>query len=124
GTAVGLARAAGLSEWAIGVTVVAAGTSVPELATSVVAARRGEVAIAAGNVVGSNVFNLPGVLGVAAAIHPLSVAADLRPGLAALVVLTAVATALLATGRRLTRPEGGALVLVAVAYWLFDALYG
>lgn len=124
GTAADLARAAGVSEWAIGVTVVAAGTSVPELATSIVAARRGEVAIAAGNVVGSNVFNLLGVLGAAAVIHPLTVAADLRLGLATLLVLTAVATVLLATGRRLTRPEGGALVLVAVGYWVLDAVAG
>nr|WP_114576603.1 calcium/sodium antiporter [Saliphagus sp. LR7] len=124
GTAADLARTAGISEWAIGVTVVAAGTSVPELATSIVAARRGEVAIAAGNVVGSNVFNLLGVLGVAAVVHPLSVASDPRLGLAVLLALTAVATALLATGRRLTRPEGGLLVCVAVSYWILDALLG
>lgn len=57
-------------------------------------------------------------------IHPLSVEADPHPGLAALLLLTAVATLLLATGRRLTRPKGGLLICVAVGYWLVDAFLG
>ncbi|WP_255167797.1 calcium/sodium antiporter [Natrononativus amylolyticus] len=113
-----LARRGGLSEWTIGVTIVAAGTSLPELATSLVAARRGEVAIAAGNVIGSNVFNLLGVLGVAALVHPLAVGSEAIAGFAWLVVLTAVTAVLLATGRRLTRLEGGALIGLVAVYWV------
>ncbi len=112
-----LALDAGVSEWLVSVTLVAAGTSLPELATSIVAARRGAVAIVAGNVVGSNVFNLLGVLGVAALIRPLSVDATALLGLAWLLVLTAIATVLLATGRRLTRLEGLALVALLFVYW-------
>jgi cation:H+ antiporter len=115
-SAVGLALAAGVSEWAIGATVVAAGTSIPELVTSVVAARRGNTGIAAGNVVGSNVFNVVGVLGIAAVARPLTVDPAVFVGLAWLGVLTAFATAVLATGRRLTRLEGVLLVLLGAGY--------
>ncbi|WP_254765745.1 calcium/sodium antiporter [Salinilacihabitans rarus] len=116
-----LALDAGVSEWLVGVTVVAVGTSLPEAAASLVAARRAELGIAAGNIVGSNVLNLLGVLGVAALLRPMHVAADAVLGLGWLFVLTAVATALLATGRRLTRPEGAALVATVVAYWVVTA---
>ncbi|MFN3335715.1 MAG: sodium:calcium antiporter, partial [Caldilinea sp.] len=68
--AVGLARILGLSELIIGLTIVAAGTSMPEVATSVVAALRGERDIAVGNVVGSNIFNILAVLGVTAIVTP------------------------------------------------------
>ncbi|WP_226007226.1 calcium/sodium antiporter [Natrinema salinisoli] len=115
-SAVGLALAAGVSEWAIGATVVAAGTSIPELVTSVVAARRGDTGIAAGNVVGSNVFNVLGVLGIAAVARPLTVDPAVFVGLVWLGVLTAFATAVLATGRRLTRLEGVLLVILGAGY--------
>ncbi len=68
--ATGIARAAGVSELVIGLTIVAAGTSLPELATSVLAALRGERDIAVGNVVGSCMFNLLAVLGLTAALSP------------------------------------------------------
>lgn len=116
-TATNVAQAVGISAWVIGVTVVAGGTSVPELATSMAAVRRGDVAIAAGNVVGSNVFNLLGVLGIAAVIHPLAVDPDALIGFALLAGITAVVTVLLATGRRLTRLEGVVLVGLVCAYW-------
>ena len=116
--AVGLALAVGVSEWVVGVTIVATGTSLPELVTSVVAVRRGDVGIAAGNVVGSNVFNALGVLGLAAVVGPTAVDPDALLGIAWLCVLTAVATVVLATGRRLTRLEGGALVALGVGYWI------
>ncbi len=70
--AVGLASALGVSETVIGLTIVSAGTSMPELITSIVAARRGQSDIAVGNVVGSNIFNVLGILAVTAIIHPLS----------------------------------------------------
>ena len=71
---VGLARAAGLSEAFIGLTIVAVGTSLPELATTIVAALRRQSAIAIGNVVGSNIFNVLGILGLTALITPVPVA--------------------------------------------------
>ncbi|MDG5759763.1 calcium/sodium antiporter [Natronococcus sp. A-GB1] len=117
-----LGLAVGVSEWAIGVTVVAAGTSVPELVTSIVAARRNAVAIAAGNVIGSNVFNLLGVLGVAATIRPLTVDPAVPASLVWLGAITAVTTVVLVTGRRLTRPEGAVLLAVAASYWLASAV--
>ncbi|QCW02451.1 calcium/sodium antiporter [Natrinema pallidum] len=115
-SAVGLALAAGVSEWAIGATVVAAGTSIPELVTSVVAARGDGVSIAAGNVIGSNIFNVVGVLGIAAVFRPLTADPAVFVALAWLGVLTAFATAVLATGRRLTRLEGVSLVVLGVGY--------
>lgn len=71
-----IARRVGLSELVIGLTIVAGGTSLPELATSVVATLRGERDIAIGNIVGSNIFNILGVLGVTAAIEPIPVSAQ------------------------------------------------
>ncbi len=113
-----LGLAVGVSEWTIGVTVVAAGTSLPELVTSIVAVRRNAVTIAAGNVIGSNVFNLLGVLGVAATIRPLTVDPAVLASLVWLGAITAVATVVLATGRRLSRLEGVILLAVAAGYWL------
>ncbi len=72
-SASGLAWAAGLPEWVIGGTIVAAGTSTPEFAVSLVAMRQGSVGVSVGNVVGSNVFNLLGIMGLGAAIQPLVV---------------------------------------------------
>ncbi|ELY66974.1 calcium/sodium antiporter [Natrinema versiforme] len=120
--AVGLALSAGISEWVVGATIVAAGTSLPELVTSVVAARRGDTGIAAGNVVGSNVFNVLGVLGLAAAVRPLAVDSAVVLAFGWLVALTAFGTVVLATGRRLTRLEGAALVAFGASYWVVSAL--
>ena len=71
--AVALARAAGMTERVIGLTIVAVGTSAPELATSIVAARKGQSEIALGNVIGSNIFNVLGIVGVTALVRPLPV---------------------------------------------------
>ncbi|ADB61294.1 Na+/Ca+ antiporter, CaCA family [Haloterrigena turkmenica DSM 5511] len=120
--ATGIALSLGISAWLVGATVVAAGTSLPELVTSVVAARRGDMGIAAGNVVGSNVFNLLGVLGVAAVVRPMTVDPAVGRSLAWLLVVTAIGTALLATGRRVSRREGVALIAIGLGYWLASAL--
>ncbi|PCR90019.1 calcium/sodium antiporter [Natrinema ejinorense] len=116
--AVGLALAVGVSEWVVGATIVATGTSLPELVTSVVAARGDNVSIAAGNVIGSNVFNALGVLGIAAVARPLTVDPAVFLGLAWLAVVTVLATVVLATGRTLTRLEGVVLVALGVSYWV------
>ncbi|MFA9504754.1 calcium/sodium antiporter [Natrinema sp. H-ect1] len=120
--AVGLALSVGISEWVIGATIVAAGTSLPELVTSVVAARQADTGIAAGNVVGSSVFNVLGVLGLAAAARPLAVDPAVVLALGWLAAVTAFATVVLATGRQLTRLEGAALVAFGTAYWVVSAI--
>ncbi len=108
-SAVSIARAFDISEAVIGLTIVAAGTSFPELATSVVAALRGERDIAVGNVVGSSVFNLLGILGIAALVTPGGLA--VAPALVNfdIPVMVAVAFACLpifATGQCIARWEG------------------
>lgn len=107
----------GVPEEVVGLTLVAIGTSLPELATSLVAAWRGEVDLAVGNVVGSNILNLLLVAGVTAAIRPMEVPprgpADLAANAFLSVALIAVA---LTRDRRLTRTEGGFLLAVYAAY--------
>ncbi|MFC4447960.1 calcium/sodium antiporter [Halorussus aquaticus] len=121
-SATDLARLAGVSEWAIGETVVAVGTSTPEIAASVVAARRGSSDIAAGNLLGSNVFNVLGILGVAAVVRPLSVSPVAFDAAVWLVALSAFVVALLATRGRLTRLEGLVALAVTLSRWAIDAL--
>ncbi len=109
----------GASDLVIGLTVVAVGTSMPELATSVVAALRGERDIAVGNVVGSNLFNLLGVLGLTAAVSPSPIAIGAAAQSFDLPVMTAVAVACLPvffSGYELRRWEGTLFVAYYVAY--------
>ena len=116
GGATNLAEAFGVSNAVIGLTVVAVGTSLPELATTIVAALKGESDIAVGNVVGSNLFNLLGILGVAAVVRPLA-APGLQPAdLAVMAVLAVALAGMLWTGRRLARAEGAALAAAYVGY--------
>jgi cation:H+ antiporter len=118
--AVQIARVAGLSEAVIGLTIVAIGTSLPELATSVVAALKGESDIALGNVVGSNVFNLLGILGVSGLIRPLPVPAGTGIDLGVMLAASVVLLPLSRTGFRLERWEGALMLVGYVAYlvWL------
>ncbi|GAA0527376.1 cation:H+ antiporter [Halorubrum aquaticum] len=117
-----IARSAGVSDWVIGGTIVAAGTSTPELAVSLVSMRRGHVGMSVGNVVGSNVFNVLGILGVAAAIRPLTVGGAAMETLLWLTVLTLFMVAALWSGRRLSRPEGALFLLSEVARWVLGLL--
>ncbi len=117
--AVAFARDLGVSELVIGLTLIAAGTSLPEVATSVMAAVRGERDIAVGNVVGSNIFNILGVLGLSAAVAPTSL--TVSPALLAfdLPVMVAVAVACLPiffTGNLIARWEGGLFFAYYLAY--------
>jgi cation:H+ antiporter len=121
-SAVSLARDGGLSEWAIGATVVAGGTSTPEFAVSLVALRRGSAGVSVGNVVGSNVFNALGVVGLAALISPAVVTGEALGSVAWLLVVTVVAVAAMWTGRRLSRPEGGLFAGSEVVRWASNLL--
>ncbi|OHC31832.1 MAG: sodium:calcium antiporter, partial [Pseudomonadales bacterium RIFCSPLOWO2_02_FULL_63_210] len=120
--AVSLARALGLSELIIGLTVVAIGTSLPELATSIMAAFRGERDIAVGNIVGSNIFNLLCVLGLASLVSPLAISVSPNALAFDFPVMIAVAVACLPiffSGYRINRWEG----LLFLAYYLAYTLY-
>ena len=114
--AVAVARRLGLSEAVIGLTIVAVGTSMPELATSVVAAFRGEGDIAIGNVVGSNIFNVLGILGTAALVRPLRIEGISPVDLAAMTLVAILLLPLMRTGFRLVRWEGGLLLAFYAAY--------
>ncbi len=118
-----LARAFGVSELIIGLTIVAAGTSMPEVATSVVAAIRGERDIAVGNVVGSNIFNILAVLGISAAVAPTGEIA-INPGMLDIDIpfMIAVAVACLPiffTGNLIARWEGVVFLAYYVAYTIY-----
>ncbi len=118
--AIGIARELGVSEIVIGITLVALGTSVPELAVSIISAIKGEFGLAIGNVVGSNIFNLLAVVGVAASIDP----APLDPSVLSLhiFVMSAFTLVLFAMtyeydGQgRINRIEGAALLIAFIAY--------
>ncbi len=116
--AVGLARQLDVSERVIALTVIAAGTSLPELATSVVAAARRQTELAVGNILGSNVFNILGILGAAALVRPLRVLEQAWLDVGVMVLLALVLWPLLWTGRRLQRWEGVLLLAVYAAYLL------
>jgi cation:H+ antiporter len=117
-----LARALGMSELIVGLTIVAAGTSFPEVATSILAAIRGERDIAVGNIVGSNIFNILAVLGVSASVAPGDLA--VAPSLLAfdLPVMVAVAVACLPiffTGHLIARWEGALFLAYYAAYTIY-----
>lgn len=116
-SAVFFARMFGVSEVVIGLTVVAIGTSLPELATCVVAAYREEPDIAMGNAVGSNIFNLLSILSISAFIRPIPVAADLlRFEIPAMVLFAVLLVPLAWRGRILGRGSGSVLVIGYVVF--------
>ena len=117
-SATDIARLIGISEAVIGLTIIAAGTSMPELATSIVAALRRQPDIAVGNVVGSNIFNMLGILGVASIAKPLSATGITKLDLWVMVVFSIAILPLLYTDLKLQRWEGGLLLFGYGAYLL------
>ncbi len=116
---VALARSFGVSEAVIGLTIVAAGTSVPELAASIVAAMKKEPDIALGNVIGSNIFNMLGILGIASMVAPIT-APDIRHfDLWMMVAFAAALVPMLWTGLRVSRAEGATLFAAYCGYVYF-----
>lgn len=125
GAAVAFANHLGISELVIGLTIVALGTSLPEVATSLMAAFRGERDIAVGNVVGSNIFNIAGVLGVTSLVAPTGIPVHLSILSFDLPVMIAVAVACLPiffTGNLIARWEGGLFLSLYVAYLAYVVL--
>jgi cation:H+ antiporter len=114
-----LAQAMGISEAVIGLTIVAAGTSMPELATSMVAAFKKEADIAIGNVIGSNIFNILGILGLSAAVFPFSAPGIRMFDLNSMVFLAVLLVPMLYSGKLLSRWEGVVLLACYVGYVAF-----
>ncbi len=124
--AVTFASQLGVSEALIGLTIVAVGTSLPELATSAVAAYKKNADIAVGNVVGSGIFNVFWILGISATISPLPVPEQLNADVLIVIAVTALLFAVLFIGKRhvVERWQGGLFVILYVAYTLFLIMRG
>lgn len=114
-----LAMAFGMSETMVGLTIVAVGTSLPELVTSFVAARKGEVDMALGNAIGSNVFNILLVLGVASVISPIGFMMSNAIDIAAVIVATLVCWAVAAKNKSLGKVMGVIMVVSYFAYMVY-----
>lgn len=119
-----VAYALGISEGVVGLTIVAGGTSLPELATSVVAARKGQSAIAIGNVIGSNVFNILLILGLTATISPLEIEGITTIDMAVMLLSVVLVWLFSRTRYTVERWEGALLLLGYFAYlwWLITSL--
>ena len=110
----------GLSEWVIAVTIVAAGTSAPEFATSLMAATKGRHGMSLGNLIGSDLFNLLGVLGLAALIRPMGVAESSLHSMYMLVGMCILTVVFMRSGWKVSRLEGGILVTLGFLRWGMD----
>ena len=111
-----IARTFGMSDNLIGMTIVALGTSLPELVTSIVAARKGEVDMALGNVVGSNIFNILFVLGIAAVISPMAYTIENAIDTAVLIVMSLFVLILCLPKKKLVRWHGAVMLAVYAGY--------
>ena len=114
-----IARFFGMSETLIGLTIVAIGTSLPELVTSIVAAKKGEVSLAVGNVLGSNIFNLLFILGVSAAINPVCINVASIYDLGILIFVSLMAWIFSITKRQIGRLEGIVMLFCYAASMTF-----
>lgn len=111
-----IARMFGMSETFIGLTIIAIGTSLPEMVTSIVAARKGESDIAIGNVVGSNIFNILLILGISSVINGIAVEQAMVADIAILIAVSVICFIPMAIQKKLTRPVGIAMMAMYVAY--------
>ena len=114
-----VATAAGMSETLVGLTIVSIGTSLPELVTSVVAARKKEVGMALGNAIGSNIFNILFVLGVAGVISPMAFIMENVIDIIILVVFSAIVWIMAWTKERLSRVEGGIMIALYAVFMVY-----
>lgn len=113
-----IAAAFGMSETLVGLTIVAIGTSLPELVTSIVASRKGENGLAVGNVVGSNLFNILFILGVSGSIHPIAVNLASVIDLGILIVVSVI-TLLFSMTKKISRIEGAVMLIMYAATVVF-----
>ncbi|WP_027721147.1 calcium/sodium antiporter [Maridesulfovibrio zosterae] len=115
-----IARHFGVSNWVIGVTIVAAGTSLPELVTCLAASMKGRNEMLLGNLIGSDFFNFAGVLGLTCVLRPLDVTPEALPGLAVLVGMVGLVLVFIRTGWKVSRLEGAILVALSLGRWAHD----
>ena len=108
-----------MSQTLIGLTIVALGTSLPELVTSIVAARKDEVDMALGNVIGSNIFNILLILGVAAAISPIAFLMENIIDIIILIIMSVVVWGFAWTSRKINRTEGIIMLLMYAVYMVY-----
>lgn len=118
-----IARAAGLSEWAIGVTIVAAGTSAPELVTSIVAGIKKRFGISVGNIIGSNIFNMMAILGVAGSLSPMPVSGRVMISLSVFFIMMTLTVLFIRSEWKLSRLEGVVLLLLGIASWVWEIIF-
>jgi len=114
--AVNIARKVGISEWFIGISIVALGTSLPEIVSSFMSARRGHGEMALGNIFGSNIFNIFMVLGASAALHPLNIKEKIHPDLLITTGVTCLLLLLISRRHHLKKPHGIILLLCYFSY--------
>lgn len=119
-----IATKLGMSDTLVGLTVVAVGTSLPELVTSVVASRKNEVDMAFGNVIGSGICNTLFILGLSSAISPISVIQDNIIDIAVLIVVSIIAYLFVRSKRTLERWEGIIMLVIYVAYMVYACVRG
>jgi len=120
--ATSIASELGVSSWVIGVTIVAAGTSLPELVTCLAASIKGKNEMLLGNLIGSDFFNFAGVLGLTCLLKPLPVSPEASSGLIVLVGMVGLVLIMLRTGWRVSRLEGALLVGINLIRWGRDFL--
>ena len=114
--AVSIARGVGISEWFIGISIVALGTSLPEIVSSLLSARRGHGEMALGNIFGSNIFNIFMVLGASATLHPLNIQEKIHPDLLITTGVTCLLLLIISRKHQLKKPEGIILLLCYFSY--------
>lgn len=119
-----IALSLGMSQALVGLTIVAIGTSLPELTTSISAARKGEAGMALGNLIGSNIFNILFVLGLSSVISPLNVSETLFTDAWILIAVSIILMALALWKGKLTRIEGGILFGLYIIYFVYIILRG
>lgn len=115
-----IARIFGVTEWLIGITIVGAGTSLPEFATSLVALKKRKIGISAGNLIGSDIFNMLGVLGISSIINPLSIKENELLGLVLLSLALVILLIFMRSGWKISRTEGVFLIMIAIIRWSVD----
>ncbi|MDH5561538.1 MAG: calcium/sodium antiporter [Deltaproteobacteria bacterium] len=116
-----VAREFGVSDWVIGVTIVAAGTSMPEFATSIMALIKGKHGMAIGNLIGSDLFNLLGVLGVAGVMkESLVVSEEAQSSIIMLILMMVLVVIFMRTSWKITRWQGATLVIINLVRWFID----
>ena len=115
--ATAIALALGVSSWVIGLTVVAAGTSLPELVTCIAASLKAKNDLLLGSLLGSDFFNFAGVLGITCLLRPLAVSPAALPGMIALVGFMVLVLVFIRSGWRIGRLEGAALITLGLARW-------